>query len=396
MAAFIDRNGATQQVSLDVGLYKEFAEKGMTFQAGINQMFPTDASKYGSTFEQLCASEGIFVKGNRQLGIRPSTLADVLEGRPSRDANVNTRDGVPASRILYPAVVLAAVEDKLAEDMMTTQNALNDMIGQDVTINGDKYEWPVLNYDNAEKARGQRVAQLAMPVSMLQITVSDTSRRLSGVSIGMEVSDQALNNTPLDFVALTISRQAAIERNEKAVNDLLAVWNGDVDTGDASLSSKGLVKRANQYDTSISSAGALTQKAWIKFLSEGSVRRTTSHIVTDIDTALIIESRTGKPIITNDDPNSRRIDNLFEVMNPTWPGTNVKLFLVPEGTSWAANTIMALDKRYSLRRVQSLTIAYNAIESYVMRRSTAMRFDYGVEVHRLFDDATVGMTLTTS
>lgn len=265
-----------------------------------------------------------------------------------------------------------------------------------MTINGDKYEWPVLNYDNAEKARGQRVAQLAMPVSMMQITVSDTSRRLSGVSIGMEVSDQALSNTPLDFVALTIARQAAVERNEKAVSDLLAVWNGDVDTGDASLSSKGLVKRANQYDTSISSAGALTQKAWVKFLSEGSVRRTTSHIVTDIDTALTIENRTGKPIITNDDPNSRRIDNLFEVMNPTWPGTNVKLFLVPEGTSWAANTIMALDKRYSLRRVQSLTIAYNAIESYVMRRSTAMRWDYGVEVHRLFDDATVGMTLTTS
>lgn len=396
MAAFIDGNGQNQQVELNVGMYRQFAESGMTFQQGVNQLFPTDASKYGSTFEQLCASEGIYVKGNKTLGIRPSTMADVLEGRPTQEANVNTRDSVPTSRILYPAVVLAAVEDKLAEDMVTTENALNDMIGQDVTINGDRYEWPVLNFDNAEKARGQRVAQLALPVSMIQITVSDTSRRLTGVSIGMEVSDQALKNTPLDFVALTIARQAAVERNEKAVGDLLAVWNGDVDTGDASLSSLGLVKRANQYDTTISAAGALTQKAWIKFLSEGSVRRTTSHIVTDIDTALVIEGRTGKPIVTTDDPNSRRIDNLFEVMNPTWPGSNVKLFLVPEGTAWAANTIMSIDKRYSLRRVQSLTIAYNAIESYVMRRSTAMRFDYGVEVHRLFDDATTGMTLTTS
>lgn len=394
MAAFIDAQGNTQQVELNVGLYKQFAERGQNFQQGINTLFPTDAAKYGSAFEQLCASEGIFVKGNKTLGIRPSTLADVLEGRQNMDAAVNVRDSVPTSRILYPAVVLAAVEDKLAEDMATTQNALDDMIGQDVTINGDRYEWPVLNYDNAEKPRGQRIAQLAMPVSMLTITVSDTSRRLTGVSLGLEVSDQALNNTPLDFVALTIARQAAVERNEKAVNDLLEVWNGDVDKGDASLSSLGLVKTAQSYDSAITTAGSLTQKAWVKFLSEGSVRRTTSHIVTDLDTALLIENRTGKPIITGDDPNSRRIDNLFDVMNPTWPGTNVKLFLVPEGSAWAANTIMAVDKRYSLRRVQSLTIAYNAIESYVLRRSTAMRFDYGVECHRLFSDATVGMTLT--
>lgn len=394
MAAFIDAHGATQQVNLDVTMYRQAGERGMSLPQFLANEFPTNAEKYGTTFEQLLESEGIFMSPNREVGIRPSTLAEVLEGRPNMDASTNVKDAVPASRILFPATILSAVENKLVEDMSMTQNALDDMIGIEETVNGDRYEYPVLDFTNPEAARGQRTAQLAKPASMLTITVSDDARKIAGYAIGLEVSEQALKATTLDFVALSIARQASIERNERANDDLLAIWNGDEDKGDASLSSLSLVKAAKaDFDTAgITTAGTLTQKAWVKFLLWNSLKRTTTHIVTDIDTALAIEGRTGRPTVNTDDPKSPRIDTLFEVTNPMWP-TKVKLFIT-QNASWPANSIMSLDKRYSLRRVQSLSIAYSAIESYVMRRSTAMRFDYGSEVHRLFDDATQGLTLT--
>lgn len=392
MAAIIDAKGQTQQIQLDVSMYKAAGEARLSVPQYLAQQYPTNAAKYGSTFDQLLESEGIFMRGNREVGISPSTMDAILNGTSRMEAGVTVKDAVPTSRILFPATILSAIENKLVEDMTMTQNALDDMIGIEETINGERYEYPVLDFTNPEAARGKRIAQLAKPASMMTITVSDESRNIAGYSIGLEVSEQALKATTLDFVALSIARQALVEKNERANDDLLQIWNGDVDKGDASLASLSQVVTAQSFDAAVVAANTITQKAWVKFLMWNALKRSTTHIVTDIDTALLIEGRTGRPTVQTDNPNSPRIDTLFTVMNPMWP-TNVKLFIT-SNTSWPASSVMAIDKRYSLRRVQSLSIAYQAIESYVMRRSTAMRFDYGSETHRLFDDATQGMTLT--
>jgi hypothetical protein len=392
MAAFIDAQGQQQQLKLDVTMYKQAGEMGMNLPQFLATQFPTNPEKYGSTFEQLLASEGIVLKPNRDFGMRPSTLAEILEGRPSLDGSVTVKDAVPTSRILFPAVILAAVENKLVEDMTQTQNALDDMIGIEESINGDRYEWPVLDFSKPEQGRSQRIAQLAMPASMMTITVSETSKRIPAYSLGLEVSEQALKATSIDFVALSVARQAMVEKNARANEALLAIWNGDLDSGDGSLASLSQVKTAASYDATITTAGTLTQKAWVKFLMDGALKKTVSHVVCDVDTALAIEKRTGRPVVTGDNGTSPRIDTLEQIANPLWP-TNVKLFLTVT-SDWPTNTIMAIDKRYSLRRVTSLTASYNAIESYVMRRSTAMRFDFGWEIHRMFDEATTGLTLT--
>jgi hypothetical protein len=229
-----------------------------------------------------------------------------------------------------------------------------------------------------------------MPASMMTITVSDVARRIPTYGIGLEVSEQALKSTSIDFVALSIARQAAIEKNTRAQAALLAVWNGDLDSGDGSLSSLSQVKTTTSYD-SAATGGVITQKAWMKFLMDGALKKTVTHVVTDIDTALKIEGRTGKPVITTDNPNSPRLDTLFTVANPLWPDS-VKLYINTD-SNWPASSIMALDKRYSLRRVTSMTANYSAIESYVMRRSTALRVDFGWEIHRMFSEATTGMTV---
>lgn len=392
MASFIDAAGQRQQLNLDVTMYRQAADAGMSLQQFINTQFPTDSEKYGSTFHQLCASEGIVVAPNKEYGIRPSTLAEMFDGHPKIEAGVVTKESNPASRILFPAVIMQAIEDKLVANMTMTASALDSMIAFDETINGDRYEYPVLNFSNPEAARSQGIAQLAMPASMMTITSSDVARKIPTFSLGLEVSDQALKATSIDFVALSIARQAAVERNERAQGYMLALMNGDADTGDASLSSLGRSATAQSFDATIVAAGNLTQKAWAKYLINDATKRTITHVVTNVDTALAIENRTGRPTVQGDNPTSPRIDTTFAVMNQLWP-TNVNLFLTVD-SNWPANTIMGLDKSWAIKRVRSLSASYQAIESFVMRRSTAMRFDFGESVSRFQNEAFNVLTLT--
>lgn len=383
MAAYINARGETQQIKLDVTMYRQAAERGMSLQQFLNTEH-ADTGANGPAFNQILASEGIFVQANRDVGIRPSTMEAILNGRPNMEAGVNVKDAVPTSRILFPAVIMQAVEDKLLQNLAMTANALEDMIAIDETINGERYEHPVVNFSKPEAARSQGSSQLAPPPSMMTITTSDKAYRIPSFALGLEVSDQALKATTIDFVALSLARQAAVERNERANNYLLSIFNGDVDNGEGSLASLGLVDNASTFDAA-ATGGTLTQKAWMKYLMKNGTKRTITHLVTDIDTAMKIEGRTGKPTVMQDDGTTNRFDTQFNVMNPTW-AKNPKLFLV-ENAAWAANTIMGLDASWAIRRVRNLSADYQGIESYVLRRSQAMRFDFGEHVNRLYNDA---------
>lgn len=389
MSAFFDANGSTQQVELTVGMYREASNRGMSLPQYLGTQFKTDAARYGSVFEQLCASEGVFLKGNKELGIRPSTMAEVLHGQ-NMQAGVTTSDAQPASRILFPAVFMQAVEDKLVANLSMTAQAFDGMVAFDEAIQGDRYEQPVISYAGPEAGRSQGIAQLAAPASMVLITSSDKSYKIPTFSLGLEVSDQALAASSLDLVALSVARQAAVERNERAQNYMYNLYAGDIDNGEGSLAAAGRVSAASSFDAA-STAGSLTQKAWTKFLVKDSTKRTITHIVTDIDTALAIENRSNRPTVFSDNPTSPRINTMMEVINPLWP-TQVKLFLTLG--SWPAGTIMGLDQNWAIRRVRSLTADYAAIEAYVLRRSTAMRVDFGEHVNRMYTEAYDVMTLS--
>ena len=392
MASFIDDKGQTQQISLDVSMYKQAADNNCSFEQFINRQYP--AQKHGNTFDQLLASEGIFVKGNRDLGIRAATMDEVLNGRPRMEAGVIVKDAVPTSRILFPAAILSAVEDKLVADMEMTPNAFNSMVAVDDVISTNRYERPILNFSKPEAARTQGIAQLALPTSMLTITVSDVSRAIPTRSIGMEISDQALKSTTLDIVTMALARQRAVERNERAGEYILSLLNGDTDVSMAALSTiANKVRTAKSFDNSIAVAGNLTQRAWIGFLYNNAMRRTINYIITDIDGALAIEARTGRPTVSTDNNKSKRINTEMTVANPMWPD-DVKVFIMPPGSGWPANTIMGIDSRYAIHRVVSTFCAFEGLESFILKRSTAMRFDSGEIVERLFDDAFDVMTLT--
>lgn len=375
-------SGENKAVDLSVGIYKEAADAGLSLSQHLANLYPTNAQKDGSPMAQLLEQCGVFVKGNKEFGISASSMDDVLN--PKEASSAITRDGVPASRLLFPAVILDVIEDKLAVDYDTNPSALTSMLAQDLSIQGDRWERPVLNFSAPEAARGAAISQLAMPNSMLTITASDKSQRIPNWAIGMEISEQALKSTTLDLVGLAVARQAAVEGNERANGFILSLLNGDSDLGMDALSTfAGKVQTAASLDAAATSG--LTQKAWMTWLTQRTNKRKITHIVTDLAGAMAIEGRANKPVITTDNPNSNRIDTLFEVINPMWDA-RVKIFLTNDA-NWPAKTIMGFDARYGITRVKSLTAQYSAVEQFVLKRSTALRIDKGELVYRLFDEA---------
>lgn len=379
----IDAKGDKKAVDLSLDTYKDASAAGRTLAQHLNTIYPTDAAKYGSAYEQLLEQSGVFVKGDKKFGLRASNMHDVLN--PTKEAaSAITRDGIPASRILFPAVILDVIENKLAVDLKTNVNGLASMIAVEESIAGDRWERPVIDFSAPEAARSAPVSQLTLPNVMMTITASDKGMRIPSWAIGMEISEQALKVTTLDLVGLAVARQAAVEANEKANGYILSFLNGDADLSMAALSSfSGKVQTAVSIDAAATSG--LTQKAWLGWLTQRSNKRTITHVVTDLAGAMAIEGRTGKPIITGDDPKSPRIDTLITVVNPQWPD-QVKVFLTND-PNWPAKTIMGIDARYAIHKVNSLTAQYSAIENFVLKRSTALRVDRGELLYRLFDEA---------
>lgn len=386
----IIKNAQGDNVTVDatVEMYRDAAKANQSLPQYLATLYPTNSAKDGTAFEQLLEQSGVFVKGNKEFGLRPSTLEDVLS---PKGASAITRDGVPTSRWLFPAVVLQVIEDKLQRNLNINPAGLNALVAIEDAIQGERWERPVLNFSKPEAARGQTIAQLAMPNSMLTITSSDKGMKIPTWGIGLEISEQAMRSTTLDLVGLAVARQAQVEGNERANASLLSLLNGDIDFGTAALSTlPGKVKKAVDYDASISAAGTLTKKAWMKWLTANSVYRTITHVVTDFDTAMVLDALLNPGTGTSGP--MANITSRVSVMNVNWP-SNVQIF-VTNDPNWPANTIMGLDQSAGIHRVTSLTASYGAIENFTMKRSTMMRIDKGDMVYRLFDEAFEVLTLT--
>lgn len=389
MAKYYDHNGQIQEVNLTTGVYKEAHDANMSVEAYINMKHPTTEGS-APAFDQMAASLGIAFRSDDKSGLRAAKLSDVLSGSLSA-ANTSQGGGAPESRIIFPAALLAAVEDKLARDLTTAANAYDRFVALSDTIPGNKYDQIITNFSGPESNTPGATAQLARPQNMLTMTVSDRPGVIPVVSSGVEWSDQFAQGSTIDFLALSIARTMANQRDVKAHADTLALLNGDVDLGQGAIPAQ-FRKKAKDLDPSITAAGEITQIAWVKWLYTMGDIRMIDWIITDIDTAIAIENRKGKPVIVGDDPNSPRIDSQMRVANPLIPA-EVKVF-VTRNPDWPAGTIMGFDSRYAIRRITSLSANYQATEQDVIRRANTMRWDHGVISFRMFEEAFSVLELT--
>lgn len=383
---YIDAAGDKQALQFDLDTYRKAADADQSVPQYLATQFPTNADKYGTAFEQALEQCSVFVNGNADAGIRSSRVSDVLgRGAASNGITIN---GTPASRIMFPAAILAATENRLragVEGENSTAGAFDRMVAYDDSVAGERFERPVLDLTGAESARSRPTAQMAMPPVIMGIKVADAARTIPTWAIGVEISEQAQKAWPLDLLSLVVARQAAVERMERAENYVLGLLNGDTDNGEGALSSiGGKVVTAVSLDTA--AATGISQKAWLAWLSRNPTKRVISTIVTDLAGAMAIEGRSGRPTSSDNLQGiTQRLDTQFRVLNAQWPG-EVEIYIT-NNPSWPAKTIMGFDKRWGIHRVKSLTASYQAVEEFVLKRSTAMRFDNGELVYRLFDEA---------
>jgi hypothetical protein len=391
-SVYYNVKGELVEADVSPDIYGLAYKEGLSVPQYINRKYPDADPKYGSAFTQLCAAEGLTLAATNTSGIRTATIDEVLEGRSRTLGSANSADkGSPfgtASRILFPAAIISLIESAVPVDRTTDSVVFEDLLAADLPVNGENFIQPVITYSTAngpEQAKAQRISQFSDAPSMLRFGTSERTRSIPVYGIGMEFSAQALRNSTLDLVALTLNRYLAVEKDQRVYQYLASIFSGDSDLN------SGAVSAVTTNTLNGSFIAGVTHTAWLKFLARRRKLRKISHVIGDIDTYLKVEGRTGRPGSNNYDPTLARIDpNAVMDSRQTGFGNDVKWFLVDaaaDGGPVPANTVWALDATKGIVRVSNTQAAYTAAEEFVLRKSTAMVMHWSEDVFRMFGDS---------
>lgn len=387
-------DGNLTEVPFHVRMYDEAAKSGLTLSQHLNQTYAkdTDLVKYGDILQQVMLHSGMLTSSDARMGLRPPTMREMLD--TGIQLNSITRgDGsdrhTVAGRMLYPEILMRAIESKLRDDYGDLLGTWSSFIAQTQTVTGPTFDQPIINVTRPEGTKSQPIAQLAEPEVMLSITTSARSNAIPTKSIGLIISDQAAQASTLDLVNLAMTAQARQERVRMVESDIAAIVAGDTDRGETAKASF----TADSLDAAgITAAGQMTHKAWVKYMHKNRRQMMTLGGICDLDTAMAIEARSGKP--TRDTVFVGQAEGFNQgVTIENLTGPDPRILIVDDGVI-AANTFVGIDTRFAMRRVINISAAYSAIEQFVLRRATAFRVDYGELTHTLYTDAFKVMTLT--
>lgn len=391
-----DRAGNLADVELDAAEYQAANQLGLSLTQYLSQKYgaQTDEAKYGSVINQMMLHAGMYLHSDSDTGLKAPSFAAIQSNRLQVNALVRD-DGsgrnTPNGRLLFPEIIMRAIESELREDTSDFVGGWNSMIALTTTVTSPKFDQPVINVKEAEKPASAPVSQLSEPDAMVSITTSNITSKIVTRSIGLMISDEAQEAATLDLVNIVMSAQARGERIRMIERDIksIAEGNSDRDTR-GGLSTV----QAKSYDSALTTAGTISHKAWVKYLRSDYQKRSINRIITSVDVALAIEGRSGKPTMSanfsaegTNLPVDQSIDNLA--------AQSPRVLLVDEALL-GANILLGLDSRYALRRVINVSASYSAIEQFLMRRATGFRIDYGEMTHRLYDDAFNKMALTVT
>ena len=384
-----DNNGGVDQVEIDLALTSEAKAAGAKHPLAHLDNTVAVAEGLPTARQQVYAQMGLHRKD--------TTLAQALDASVYATqmglTGPTTADGSITGRLVTQAYLFDAMEATLRSNDYGILGIFNSRAAAVDSIAATRFDRPLLNLKRAEGPRSRAIAQLSEPARMLTLTVSDSSMRVPGTSLGVEYSDQFAASSTLPILTLSMNRQAEEEALERVEDFLLSFLNGDSDIGMTPLSAvAGAVKNAKvDYDAALT-AGNLSQKAWVSWLFAGSRYRQIDTIITDMAGALAIENRSGRPTVQGDNATSKRIDVGMDVLNPTGPN-EVKV-IISQDSSWPANTVVGFDSKYGYHVVNSTVLSYEGMEQFAIRRSTKMRFDQGSIAYRLYDQAWSVLTLT--
>jgi len=394
MTQIVDKNGLAQEVNLSMDDYAAAFKQNLSLPQYLNQKYgaQTDPEKYGTPFEQALASNGLFLTADNRTGIKPPSMKDVLGGLADINMNAIIRpDGSQAQtltgRLLFPAAVLEMIASELTTDETSYQATFNQMIATTFNSDSPRVDQPIINLTAPRGVRSQPISQLALPPSMVSITLSETSFRLPTISLGIEFSNESLQASTLDLVGIALREQAAAERAAIIDEAIYNMVYGDTDLGMSALTPEDV----KDYDSALDADGEISNKAWIKWLRKDWKKMTIDWAMMDLDSFMAIEKRSDRPVVTDNTGNAY-LTSLPLMSLPGIPNV-VRVFPVETATI-GANTIVGIDSTKAIRKVTYVGATYQAIEEFVLRKGTAMRFDFSENYFRLIDQGWKMLTLT--
>lgn len=398
---FIDASGA-QEVTLSLRDWQVAQDHNLSLRQYVNQKYPTVADSKHDTFTQMCQSVGMYTKPAREIGIRPISMKEIETGGLDFSMGMQGSEVMPVqTKILFPAVIAELVENKLQFDRQSAIGSFDKMLADVYSVAGRRIEQPYIDFTRAngpESVRNQERAQGAEPTTMMTIKAGEKTLTIGETPLAVTVTDEAMQATTIDMVALAMARQAEVEAYTRVGEDLKKVLNGDVDAGSYGTSALSSVTAAS-FDTSITAAGALTEYAYAKWLYTGIEKRRINYIVTDFAGAWAIKNRTPS-VLTNTAASmiyvGAKDDSMDAKDSIFYPNLvdSVQVFVIPSTAGWPANTLMGFDSRYAMRKWVNTLATYSDVERYVLRRASTFVVSFGSKVTRYFDDAFSTLTLT--
>lgn len=389
--SFIDITGKRQQVEITVLDYMAAADEKLTLTQHFARKYPT-AEANASTFEQMCASAGIRLRADHARGIPASSMKELYNGTVDKSMGTIVRGTgadrqTTTGRILFPEIMLQMVNEALIVSKEDYLQPWESAIAMRTSISGPRADQPRIGVTAPQDSAAQPIGQLAEPATMITITLSDKSYTVPTKAIGLQIADEALQATTIDLVGLTLAAQARGERIRRIEEDMANIIAGDVDFGIAATP----FVNASTFDATVTGSVHLTHKAYVKWLRANYQKMAITHILCDIDSALEVDGRTGRPQALNDSSNQlNRFPVDYSIENLGLP--QPKMLLLPTSIV-GANRLVGFDSRYALHEITNVSASYSAIEEFVLRRGKGMRFDYGVALVKFQDEAFTGMTI---
>lgn len=385
--AYDRRTGKTEPKSIEVSeeLYRKASENKMTVRQYMQAMVPDADPTYGDPLNQMFASSGLLQ--DKRLGMPAPSMDEIANGRLAAEGSFRSPDGTDTSlgaRLLYPQLILETMSNQLRDDGSDIIAKYNEMVAVTRNVGGKKVDQPTINTSAPESSRSGEIAELAEPETMVSITTGDRSYRIPSKSIGLTISDEAMEATTIDLVRTVMEAQARGERISMIEDQIRALVYGDADRGISALP----VQNISKFDSSITGDGEITKRAYIKWLRENYKLREISHVLTSLDTALTIDEKL-LPGQTGQD--SSKIVTPFSGMNLDIPVPKMVDF---SDSVFGAGTLVGLDRRNAIQRFVNVNAGYEGIERYVIRRANSFRIDYGEMAQRLYDEAWSVVSLT--
>lgn len=373
-------DGKPAEIAINMATYANAAENKRDMRAEVRyaaaeQGVAWDPSK-GDLLDQMMVASGLFDGkfGGNALTVKDLAKATLADGFRAPDAPGSTL----GARLLFPTFILETMKaGELDKDGSGIISDWNSIIATTTNLNGQRAEQPIIDTRAPADSEDQRIAQLAEPVTMVSITTSQKAYAIPTNSIGLTVSDQALEVVNVDLLNIVMSAQARGQRIRNIQRQLRSMVLGDKDLDMEALPTV----KASEFDSLITEGGVITKKAWIKWLRHNEYNANLTRVLTGIDEALLLDDQLAPRNVGTD--NSK--------IGTPWGGVDFGIptpkFMTFDQDTFGANIFVGLDPRYAIQRFVNVSASYDAIETYVMRRATSFRVDYGEMASRLYDEA---------